>query len=109
MRAGQLRHRITIEANTADLEVPSDDGTVTPTWFALHINRPAEVLAVSGGETLRGGVQLAATTSHTIRLRYVSGISPEMRVAWNGLTLGITHVRDLDGRQRELLIEAIQG
>lgn len=109
MQAGKLRHRITIQQNTANLEEPAADGTVTKTWSALHTNRPAEVLAVSGGETLRGGVQLAATTSHTIRTRYVSGISPEMRITWNGLTLGITHVRDLDGRRRELLIEATQG
>jgi len=106
MRAGRLRHRITIEADEADPEQPADDGTVTPDWQPIHTNRPAEVLAVSGGEILRGGIQVAATTSHTIRIRYVAGISPEARILWNGLTLGVTHVHDVDGRTRELLIEA---
>jgi len=107
MQAGKLRHRITVQANTANRETPAADGTVTAAWSAIHTGRPAEVLAVSGGETLRGGIQLAATTNHTVRVRYAADISPETRILWNGLTLGITHVHDVDGRRRELLIECV--
>lgn len=106
MQAGKLRHRITIQHDTANPETPGLDGTVTPVWTALHTNLPAEVLAVAGGETLRNGVQVQATTTHVIRLRYLANISPEMRIAWGSLTLHISHVRDLDGRRRELFVEA---
>jgi head-tail adaptor len=106
MQAGKLRHRITIQHDTADPETPGLDGTVTPSWAALHANLPAEVLAVAGGETVHGGVQVQATTTHTIRIRYLANISPEMRIAWGSLTLHISHVRDFDGRRRELFIEA---
>lgn len=105
MRAGKLRHRITIEHDTADPEAPASNGTVTPNWAALHTNISAEVLQVAGGEQLRGGVQTQATTTHVVRLRYRAGISPKMRVVWGSITLGITRVWDVDGRTRETAIE----
>lgn len=106
MRAGKLRHRIEFGQNQADPDNPDEEtGQVLPQWTALHENVPAEVMEVAGGETIRGGVQVQATTTHVIRCRYRSDISEEIKVTWQGRTLGITHVRDFDGRSRELWIE----
>jgi head-tail adaptor len=106
MRAGQLRHRITVQQNTANAETPAADGTVTAVWAALYANISAEVIQVAGGEVLRGGIQVQATTTHAIRLRYRGDISPEMRIVWGALTLHVTRVWDADGRTRETLLEA---
>lgn len=107
MRAGKLRHRIEFQQNQADPDNPDEDtGQVLPDWTTLYANVPAEVMEVAGGEVIRGGIQVQATTTHVIRCRYRSDISEEIRVLWKGRTLGITLARDRDGRQRELWIES---
>ena len=106
MQAGKLRHRIDISSNDADPNEPDEDtGQVLPDWNVLHSGVPAEVMEIGGGEPIRGDVQVQATTTHLVRIRYRSGISEEMQITWLGRTLGITLVRDADGRRRELWLE----
>ena len=114
MRAGELRHRIKIHHSTVDPNAPDSTGQVTPNDETFADRVPAEVLEVSGGETLRGGMQVRATTSHVVRLRYQPGISEEMWITvydgdWARRVLNVTHVRDRDGRRRELWLECREG
>lgn len=105
MRAGQLRHRITIEHDVADPDNPGPGGVVAEDWQPWLENEPAEVIEAAGAEIVWGNVQVKATTTHAIRMRFRDGTSPEMRVIFDGRTLGITSARDKDGRRRELIIE----
>ena len=110
MRAGRLRHRITIKRNTADVDTPNDDGEVVETLTSQHKKIPAEVLEVSGGEMVRGGLQIQPTTTHLVKIRHRSGLEHRDVIEWllasGNRTMGVTRIHDPDGRRRELLIEA---
>jgi len=100
MRAGTLRHRITIQTATF---APDAAHQPIPTWAAWLSNEPAEVLETAGAETVRG-LQVSATATHLVRVRYRTGLTERMRIVWETRTLGILNVRDVDGRRRELWI-----
>jgi len=100
MRAGTLRHRITIQTAT---EAPDAAGQLIRTWSAWLSNEPAEVQETAGAETVRG-LQVAAEATHLVRVRFRTGITSEHRILWGSRVLGIVNVRDVDGRRRELWI-----
>lgn len=78
MRAGQLRHRITIE------EYENEDvdraGELQPRWkpFATLWGRIEETGA---NETVSLN-QLAPAGTHTVTIRHTNGIDSRMRVCW---------------------------
>lgn len=102
MRAGTLRHRITVQSAT---DAADAAGQLIRTWSAWLSNEPAEVIETTGGETIRGR-QVSAEATHLVRVRYRSGYGETKRIVWGTRTLGILHVRDVDGRGRELWIQA---
>jgi SPP1 family predicted phage head-tail adaptor len=104
MRSGQLRNRITIEAAT---EAPDTAGQPIRTWSPLVSRLPAKVEQVSGGETIRSR-QVSAGCRTLITVRYRTDVTSEMRVVWEGRTLGIVAVRDPYGTGRELWIECVE-
>lgn len=97
MRAGELRHRVTIQQKT----VTSDpEGMIVETWVDV-----ATVWAAV--EPLRGReyIQAAAVTPEVtarVRIRYRPGIEPAMRVVHGGTVCDIQSVIDVGGRRREL-------
>lgn len=105
--AGVLRERITIEAAT---ETQDDCGQVLRSWAAWLSSVPAKAEGVAGGETLRGR-QVSAETRMVFSIRYVAGVTAEMRVVWAGGVYGIVNVADPYGQRRELRIEcrAVNG
>ena len=61
MRAGALRHRVTIEALT--VEIDSDDGLQAQYWDAFATMIPAEISPLSGKELIAAqAVQSKVTT-----------------------------------------------
>lgn len=102
MRAGTLRHRITVQQ---DAGVEDGSGQVLESWTAWLVNEPAEVVETGGAESLRGQ-QIDATATHVVRVRYRAGLDERKQIVWGTRTLGIVNVRDIDGRRRELWITA---
>jgi len=100
MRAGQLRHRITIQQDTGSEDAA---GQVVESWAAWLSNEPAEVIETGGAERVFGQ-QVDATATHVVRIRYREGVTEQMRIVWGGRLLGISNARDRDGRRRELWI-----
>ena len=97
MRNGQFRHFVTIQQATA----PTDGETVR-TWTDQYAEVPAEIVNVSGGETLRGR-QVEATVNAVIRHHWVDGITSQHRYTHGSDTFEITSVFDdgVDGDRNE--------
>ena len=87
MKAGDLRHRITIQQLA---EGENDLGDIVQTWTAFATVW-ASVEPLTGREYL-SAQQVSAETSGRIRMRYRAGVNPTMRVLFNSLTYQILSV-----------------
>lgn len=104
LTAGKLRNSVEIQelTNTSD----GYGGFVT-TWATIHtIN--AMIKPVSGGERMRA-MQLNATISHRIFLRYIEGIKPAMRVKFGDRLFQIRLPLNLEERNRWLELHCEEG
>ena len=97
MKAGQLRERVTIKSksvaqNTYGEEVITwvDVATV---WAAVEPLRGREFME---------GKQITAEVSTKIRIRYRSGITPEMRAVFGSMVYDIQSIIHIEEREREL-------
>ncbi|MDV2503085.1 MAG: phage head closure protein [bacterium] len=104
MRAGKLRHKVVIEklAESAD-----GAGGVISTW-STHATRRASIEPLSGREFF-AAQQIASEVSIRVRLRYVSGVTPKMRVSYtdpdDGVRLlEILNVLDQNEIRRETIL-----
>lgn len=89
MRAGRLRHRVTL--------FTVDPATGTETDFATVW---AEVDVASGQkEELESGQQ---TDPNTVTIRYLAGVAPLMRIRFGTRRFEVQTVTDWWGRKREL-------
>lgn len=76
MLGQRLRHRVTIEQVT---ETRDADGGVVTAWAALHSKVPAEIVPLSGREFVAAQASQAGIAAR-MTIRYVTGITPKMRV-----------------------------
>ncbi len=98
MRAGKLRHPITIEQ-------PSDSrgatfGQAKLTWTVFKRTR-ASIDPLSGKEEI-GTDQVQAGVTHAIEMRYLPGVTPRMRILFGSRVFSIVSVLDKMERNREL-------
>lgn len=104
VRAGDLRRRITIEqrASTQDSSMQRVEtwSTFATCW--------AEIRPLQGRE-LQTAQAVAAETTHELSLRYRAGVTPAMRVAYQGRIFDITAVMDPDTRHRRLTLLCSEG
>lgn len=96
---GRLRERVTIQQATATRnrigETVQTWGTFAEVW--------ASVEGLSGREVLQSGQQQTEVT-HRVRMRYVTGLTQQMRLSWRGRTLEITSLLEHANRtEHELL------
>jgi SPP1 family predicted phage head-tail adaptor len=97
MQAGRLRHRVTIQEKNASRNTYGEE---VPAW--------SEIATVwAGVEPLRGREylemrQVQAEVTTRIRMRYLSGIAPEMRVVWGNHTYDILTVIHINTRGAEM-------
>ena len=91
MRAGRLRHRVSIQTQSTTLDSygePSDSWSTDDTvWAAIE--------PVSGSER-DIGEGLAGIVSHRVIVRYLSGLTPKSRILFGSRVLGITSILDQD-------------
>jgi SPP1 family predicted phage head-tail adaptor len=104
MRAGRLRHLVTIQQNAAP---QSATGAAGESWSAFKADVWAAVEPIKGREYHQAG-RVNAETTHLILLRHVDGVTPGMRVAWDGRTFDIQAVINRDERDRELELTCIE-
>lgn len=97
MRAGQLRHLITIEDAT---ESQDEYGEPDLTW-SMYTTAWAKVEPLSSRETVEARSVYQERT-HRITMRHQDGITPNMRVNWDGRLFDIEGVRNVEERNRML-------
>jgi SPP1 family predicted phage head-tail adaptor len=100
MRAGTLRHPVTIEqdANTASGSLV---GEVNPTADSTFLDWRCSITPLEGTELLAAQQRYGAVT-HRLKGRYRAGITPQMRVVFNGRVFRIAAALNVDERNREL-------
>lgn len=99
IRPGELRERVTIQSST---ETRNALGEATLSWGDLT-TRWASVEGVSSREAIFNGRQDVNIT-HRVRLRYVDGLTHNMRLIWRGKTLEITSLLEHANRSEHELI-----
>lgn len=107
MRAGRLRHRVTIQQVTRTRDgfgQPVESWSAFATvWAAVEPLRGREYFAAQ---------QFAAETTHKITLRYLASVLPSMRVLFGSRVFRIEAIKDSAERnvQMELMcVEVLAG
>lgn len=104
LMAGKLRHRITIQQRTTDQD---DYGQQLDRWDDVA-RAWADVEPLNGRELLAAAAVQAETT-HTVTMRYRSGITPQLRINYNGRLFNILNVLDDNERHRTLTLLCSEG
>jgi len=99
MRIGPMRHRITLEAPA---ESQGSDGSVTRTW-APFATVWASVEPLLGREYFDAQRE-QADVSHRVRMRYLAGVTHNMRVVLGSRVFEIESVLNAGERDRELVL-----
>ncbi len=97
MRAGQLKHRITIQSKSASQNTYGEEVITWADWATVW----AAVEPLQGREFL-DGKQITAEVTTRIRIRYRSGILPEYRVKFGSIYYDILSIIPLEERDREI-------
>ena len=104
MRAGGLRRQIIIEQTT---ETRDTDGAVINTWSTFATIWAEFVVSKGtvsiGDETVAGG-RPVAEANQQLRIRYLSGLTPKMRVKFGSRYFNIKSISNVAERNREMLL-----
>ena len=99
MKAGQLNQRVTIERLTETVDKYGDS---TSEWVTLATVWAAVEPLV--GREYMAALQVQASVTTRIRMRYRPGVTPADRVTHEGHTYGIESVIDVRSQRRELVL-----
>lgn len=97
MNAGALRHVIKIEERTI---TQGDYGEPIKNWQEFATVR-ADIQTLRGKEFLEG-IAAQAEVTHKIRVRYITGIKPNMRIKHCGRTFTLLYQINVNERNREV-------
>ena len=103
-KIGAMRHRITIETPT---RVSDGMGGATITW-ATHATAWSKVEPMSANQVFWAR-HLEHRVTHKITLRYVAGITSDMRVSFESRIFHIKGIRDLEERNRFIELTCEEG
>jgi len=101
---GALRHKLVIEQPGSS---QGASGAAINAWATFATVR-AKVEPLGGTETLGAGA-FNPEASHRITIRYLSGLTPDMRINWNGRYFDIANVNNVLERGRWMVISAREG
>ena len=105
MRAGRLRHRVTIQHKVTTKD---EYGSTITTWEDLATVW-ADVLPVKGRELIAAETAAAVTTVKFV-IRYRADVTAtDMRIQFRGLTYNITAVLNEGTRDREMTLVTDEG
>jgi SPP1 family predicted phage head-tail adaptor len=104
MKAGSLRHQITIQTKTATTDAY---GGPVDVWEDLETVWAA-VEPLQGRELVTAQAVNAETTTR-ITIRYREGVTPANRIVFEGKYYNLLSVVDTDLKHREMIILASEG
>lgn len=110
MRAGKLRHRVTIQRETAEGDpgyVADGEGGYELAWIDVATVW-ASVRPLSVKEQTFAA-QLQDSRTHEVRLRWRNGLTAAHRLLFKGRPLNIRGVQLLDEIQHEMLVQVEEG
>lgn len=97
MRAGSLKHRVTIQQRA---DTRNDAGEVIAEWQdVVTVWGQIETASARGVLLYKGS---ASQVSHTLRIRYREGINSEQRVKFGSRFFDIEGIINTDQENREL-------
>lgn len=99
MKTGNLRHYITIEQQT---ETFNSEGELVTTW-TTYKNVWAEILPLVGRE-FWASKQVNSETTGKLRIRYIAGVTPKMRIKFGSRILNITGIVNTEEKNKEIVI-----
>ena len=103
LRAGDLREAVTIQVAT---QATNAYGESTATWASLATRR-ASVEGLTANEVMLTQ-ELATMATHTVRFRYVPGLTTGMRILWTSRTpartLDIVSITEKNNREEHSII-----
>ena len=97
MKIGDLRHRVQIQNKTVQTDELQQQSDV---WLA-YANVWASVRPVKGREYFAARQENAEVTA-VVTMRYLSGITPDMRIVFGDRVFEIVSVINVDERNRVL-------
>jgi len=103
MRSGPLRHWVTIRTYTKSRD---SYGAEVETW-ADFADTWASVEPLIGREYM-AAKQVSAEVSHKIRMRYIAGLLPTMKIAWGAREFEIVSILNVQERNTEIVIMATE-
>lgn len=104
MRAGRLNKRIVVQQKTPAID--EFEGTVY--GWSTFATAWARVVHLKGRELVAAQAAKSEITTK-FNLRYMAGLSSEMRILYNGVAYDIEFIDDVDEAHRELWIMAKAG
>lgn len=107
MRAGKLRHRVTIQQRSAASPTNHASGEKDASW-GTYLTVWASVEPLTGRE-LFAAQQVNSEVNVRIRMRYREGITHRMRVSFQGRIYDIVAVIDREERHVELELLCTEG
>ena len=99
MDAGVLRDRVTVQQATETRNSLGESILSYSTFAEVS----ASVQGVSAREFLLAGQQ-QVEVSHRVKMRYLTGLTPQMRLSWRGRTLEIISILEHENRSVHELI-----
>lgn len=79
MQSGRLRERVTIQTETVTRDASGEElrtwAEVATVWASVTPGASSERFLASAG-------QRVAEVTHTVRIRFRSGLTPKMRLVW---------------------------
>lgn len=99
MRSGRLRERIVIQQRD---DAVAASGTPSGGWVEFGSMR-ADVIEKASTEKYEADQNTVALT-HEVRIRYLSGVTRDMRVVWLGRVLNIQGFT-VDRKRREIVMQ----
>jgi SPP1 family predicted phage head-tail adaptor len=96
---GKLRERVTVQVASGSTNTLGETVLAWSNSTAVW----ASVEGVSAREALAAGQQ-ETTITHRVRLRYLPGLSQQMRFAWRSRTLNIVSLLEYGSRSEHVAI-----
>jgi SPP1 family predicted phage head-tail adaptor len=106
MRAGKLKHLITIQQNTPTANSP-DDGSLVDSWSSYAADIYGR-LSTSGGREFWRARQLNSELSAEWEIRYDAGVTARMRVLFGSRVFTIDTVKHDDDRYTWTRMECVE-
>jgi SPP1 family predicted phage head-tail adaptor len=104
MRAGALRRQVALQTRIASKDT---FGQASVSWTTTATTW-ADIEPLSGRELMAAQAQQAETT-HKVSIRYRSGVTPAMRVVYQGRNFNVLSVLDDDMAHKSLTLLCSEG